>query len=122
MRTELFPIWAGGKAGYVYNVVFDGELVLERRRDPDCDLARILLARGLTGKVTLYDGNTGKPRTLIDIEKAAKVCVREDDHGMRFVKWTPYRDEKGDERCEGSLYSPEDEVIAVTLPDDVEAA
>ena len=122
MKAELFPIWAGGKAGYVYNVIFDGELVLERRRDPDCDLARVLLARGLTGKVTLYDGNTGKPRTLIDIEKAAKVCVREDHKGMRFTKWTPYRDEKGEERCEGLPYSPEEPLVVPTLPDDTEAA
>jgi hypothetical protein len=122
MRAELFPIWAGGKAGYVYNVVFAGELVLDRRRDPDCDLARVLLARGLTGKVTLYDGNTGRPRTIIDIEKAAKVCVREDDRGMRFTKWTPYPDQNPRERCEGSPYSPEEVDLVVTMPSDVKAA
>ena len=27
----------------------------------------------MAGKVTLLDGETGKPRTIIDIEKAAKV-------------------------------------------------
>jgi len=29
---ELFPVWAGGRAGYLYNVTLDGELVLERSR------------------------------------------------------------------------------------------
>src|SRR5512146_235937 len=35
----------------------------------------VLLARGITRKVTLHDGNTGKTRTIIDIEKAAPWCV-----------------------------------------------
>jgi hypothetical protein len=51
---ELFPIWAGGTAGYLYNVTLDGDLILERSRDPEHDLARVLLARGLKGIVTVY--------------------------------------------------------------------
>jgi hypothetical protein len=39
--------------------------------------ARVLLAMGHTGKLTLLDGKTGKPRTIIDIEKAARLCMRE---------------------------------------------
>ena len=36
MLIELFAIWSGGKAGYLYNVTLDGELVLDRSRDPAC--------------------------------------------------------------------------------------
>ena len=116
MKAELFPIWAGGKAGYVYNVIFDGELVLERRRDPDFDLARVLLARGLTGKVTLYDGNTGKPRTLMDIEKAAKVCVTEESRdGLRVRKYRESPDS-------GSPAGEEGLVVPTIHPDAEEAA
>jgi hypothetical protein len=50
MLIELFAIWSGGKAGYLYNVTLDGELVLDRSRDPEHDLARILLARGISGE------------------------------------------------------------------------
>jgi hypothetical protein len=59
MLIELFAVRSGGTAGYLYNVTLDGDLVLERSRDPEHDLARILLARGLKGVVTVFDGNTG---------------------------------------------------------------
>ena len=60
---------------YAYNVTIDVETVVTDSRDAEHDLARALLAKGITGKVTLYDANSGKPRTLIDIEKAAPWCV-----------------------------------------------
>ena len=52
-------------------------------RDPECDVARALLARGITGKLTMVDANTGKQRTIIDIERAAKLTVKEG--ALRFV-------------------------------------
>jgi hypothetical protein len=67
-----------------YNVTFAGEIIVERSRDPEIDLARALLERGHTGKVTLMDGETGKPRTIIDIEKAAKVRTVETGTCPRF--------------------------------------
>jgi hypothetical protein len=93
--AELFPIDTR------YNVVFDGDLVLEGSRDPECDLARILLSRGHTGTVTLLDGKTKRPRSIINIEKAAKITVEEGPNGPRFVK---YRYQTVGERP----YSPED--------------
>ena len=51
--------------------MFEGETIITGSRDPEHDLARALLSRGITGRVTMHDGNTGKPRTLINIEKAA---------------------------------------------------
>jgi hypothetical protein len=53
---------------------------------PECDAVRALLAQGIVGKLTLLDGKTGKPRTIIHIEKAANVAVEEGPHGPRFVK------------------------------------
>jgi hypothetical protein len=50
-----------------YSVEFGGDLIVEVSRDPEHDLARALLSRGITGKVTMLDANTGKPRTIIDI-------------------------------------------------------
>ena len=76
-RARLHPIWTGGRDGYRYSVVFDGQLLVERSRDPECDAARALLAKGITGKLTLLDGKTGKPRTIIGIEKAARLKVKE---------------------------------------------
>ena len=67
MKARLHPHWAGGRAGYVYSVIYDGELIVSRSRDPECDAARALLAKGLTGKLTLLDGTDRHPahdRTL----------------------------------------------------------
>ena len=106
---ELFPVWAGGRAGYLYNVTLDGELVLERSRDPECDLARVLLGRGITGMVDVHDGNTGKVRTRVNVEKAAKVCISEEDTaGLRIRKHR--------ETADISSCSPEDGLVATTIP------
>src|SRR5262245_33854351 len=90
LSAKLLPIWTPelGAAGMPYsdrfNVMFAGEIIVERSRDPEPDLARALLARGHTGKVTLMDGETGKPRTIIDIERAAKVRTVETGTYPRF--------------------------------------
>jgi hypothetical protein len=76
---------------------------------PEGDAARALKAKGITGKLTLLDGKTGKPRIRIDIEKMAKLTVREDQHRMRFARWTPMPvHQKGQESGEGKPHSPEE--------------
>jgi hypothetical protein len=63
-------------------------VVVSNSRDPECDLARALLARGITGGITLVDGVTGKPRILIrDVQRLAGLVVKEGAHGPRFAKW-----------------------------------
>ena len=42
----------------LYCVEFDGKLIVVGSRDPEHDLARALLARGLTGKVTMLGAKT----------------------------------------------------------------
>jgi hypothetical protein len=56
--------------------------------------------RGYTGKLTMLDGKTGIPRTIVDIEKAAKLTVEETGSVPRFRK---YRERGGSE-----AYSPEE--------------
>ena len=46
---------------YAYDVVFDGEIIVSDSRDPEHDLARALLARGIKGNVTLHDGPLASP-------------------------------------------------------------
>ena len=50
--------------------------------------------------VNMLDGATGRLRSIINIRKAAKLCVKEGPHGPKFVK---YRAETVAERP----YSPE---------------
>jgi hypothetical protein len=70
-----------------YAVSFRGELIVTGSRDPECALARGLRARGITGKVKVIDADTGKHRSTVDIQKAAKVTAEEGPCGPRFVKY-----------------------------------
>ena len=94
MKARLHPLWIGGRDGYRYSVLFDGKLLVDRSRDPECDAARALVAKGITGKLTMLDGKTGRPRTIIDIEKAARLTVEETGGVPRFRK---YRQRGGSE-------------------------
>jgi hypothetical protein len=87
MKARLHPLWVGGRDGYRYSVIFEGKLLVDRSRDPECDAARALVARGITGKLTMLDGKTGKPRIIIDLEKAAGLITSvENRSGLRFRK------------------------------------
>ena len=101
------------KHWYAYDVVFSGETIVTDSRDPDHDLARALLASGIKGKVTMHDGNTGKPRTVINIEKAAKWCA--DSNGKPY-RWKPY------ERAAVRGYRPEAIMVLPTMPMDDDTA
>jgi len=85
LKARLHPIWVP-MVGYRYSVIYDGKLLVERSKDPECDAARALLAKGITGILTMLDGKTGKPRTFINIERAARLRVKEGP--LRFA---PYK-------------------------------
>jgi hypothetical protein len=65
--------------------------------------------------VTLHDGNTGKPRTIIDIEKAAEWCV---GSNLDRYKWKPV------EIGNSSPHTGEEDLVLPTTPnsDDKAAA
>ena len=88
LKARLHPHWIGGRSGYVYSVIQEGKLLVDKSRDAACDAARALLAQGITGKLTMLDGKTGKPRYTVDIEKAAGLTVEENRRdGPRFRKY-----------------------------------
>ena len=72
-------------------VSIDGQRIVEDSRDPECDVARALLARGYTGKVKLVDANTGVHRSTVSIEKAAKLRTYDDSRGLGFERWKPFQ-------------------------------
>ena len=99
LTARLHPLPFKGRQ--LYSVIFQGKLLVERSGDPECDAARTLLVQGFTGKLTLCDGKTGIPRTIIDIEKAAKLRSVETANAPRFRRH---------ETCaEGSLRPDTDE-------------
>ena len=95
LKARLHPVWVPG-VGFHYSVIFDGKLLVDHSRDPECDAARALKTKGITGKLTLLDGKTGKPRTIIDIEKAARLCIKEGP--LRFAPYESMPEELTDRR------------------------
>lgn len=92
--ARLYP----DRRGERYDVRFNGELLVRRSRDPECDLARALLAKGITGTVTILDGVTGKPRSAVIIEKAARLTVKEGPLRFAAYKSRPNRAPAGETR------------------------
>src|SRR6185369_3659059 len=99
LTARLHPKWIGGRDGYRYSVICRGELIVDRSRDPECDAPRALKAMGHTGRLSMLDGKTGVPRTIINIEKAARVRTVETGNAPRFRNLT----------CAESPNSPETE-------------
>jgi hypothetical protein len=79
LKARLHP-----RANGHYSVVFDGKLIAENSRDPECDAARALVKLGYTGVLHMLNGKTGQPRTIIDIEKAARLRTVETGNAPRF--------------------------------------
>ena len=74
---------ACGRRGQKYAVLWHGEVIVYASYDPEHDAARVLLARGITGTMRTVD-EAGAVRMLLDIEKAAKLTViEEDSRGLR---------------------------------------
>ena len=73
---------------YLYDLVFEGETIVKGTTTPEFDACRVLLTRGLTGKLEIFDVVTNKPRMIVDIEKSAKLTVTETRTvGPKFGKW-----------------------------------
>jgi len=87
LKARLHPHWVGGKAGYKYSVICNGELLVSRSVDAACEAARALKARGITGNLITCDGKTARPRYTVNIEKAASLTAEENRRdGPRFRK------------------------------------
>lgn len=77
------------------------------------DLARALLARGIKGKVTIVDGNPGKPRTIVDIERAAPWSV---GSNLERYRWKP------PQASDGSPQAAEEPMVVPAISPDAEEA
>jgi hypothetical protein len=100
-----------------YDVTLDGEIIVKGSRDPEHDLARALLARGITGHVKMIDADTGRHRTTVNIEKAANLTVEESARvGPRLRTWRPYP-KTAHQLCAEASPTAEDALVLPTLPD-----
>jgi hypothetical protein len=99
-----------------YSVEYGGEIIVVSSRTAEMDAARVLLKRGITGLLTFLDAKTGNPRTIIDIEKAAKLTVWENDRGMGFRRYVPMP-ETAHQTTPVAPQTDEDGVEGITTPE-----
>ena len=75
--------------GPLFNASFEGQAIVVGSTEPCLDSARILKARGLTGRLEMWDIVFPYCRLRADIENAAGLTIREGDERPRFVKFKP---------------------------------
>lgn len=78
-----------GKRGLLYDAEFDGEVICESTMTPFLDACRVLLSRGLTGSVEMWDYDRPFPRMRSTVEAAAQLAVIDRGSGPVFCKWRP---------------------------------
>ena len=79
-----------GPKGYLYDVFLGPGFVLTSL-NPEFDTCRVLALAGRQGKVRFWRPGKSEHDSEFDIERAAKVTVRENaKHAPRFAKYKPF--------------------------------
>lgn len=73
--------------GALYDVRYNGIMIVRASTEPCLDGARALKALGHIGKLELWDDITPYVRLTADIDKASKKTIREGDDPPRLVKY-----------------------------------
>lgn len=71
-----------------------GELIVESSTQPFLDAARVLLARGMTGSVEMWDSVLPYARLRGDIAALARLTVTEGDRPPTFSRWKPFAERR----------------------------
>ena len=85
------PVWVGGNVGYRYDMLLDGQVIVERSRVPVSDAARWCAGKGKDGilEVVRYGGSGVAMRG--EISRMARWTVDERERsGPTFKKWRPF--------------------------------
>jgi hypothetical protein len=76
--------------GALYDVTYQGEVIVIASTEPCYASARILKARGLSGRLEMWDTVLPYCRFRADLDKAAGLTVREGDEPPRLVKFKSF--------------------------------
>jgi hypothetical protein len=91
-----------GVRGPVYRVIYADEVLLEHW-NPEFEASRALLGRGITGKLETWRPGRTYPALILDIEKAAKLTVKETTaESVRIVSWMPFAADAGASKTAGN--------------------
>jgi len=77
--------------GQRYRVTYAGAVLVEGRRNPIFDACRVLLVRGITGRLEVW--RTGKQSVdmQLDIERGPLFAIKETaKESLRLVPWHPW--------------------------------
>jgi hypothetical protein len=84
-----------------FRVTYLGEMLVEGARTPLFDACRVLLARGITGKLVMYSPGGSEPRAAVDIEKGAELTIIENaKEGPRIARYRPHPASAGEDDAE----------------------
>ena len=78
------------RRGVLYDVCYNGIIIVTARTEPCLDGARALKALGSSGKLDLWDDITPYVRLTADIDEAAKTTIREGDELPRLVEYASF--------------------------------
>jgi hypothetical protein len=91
-----------------YSAWFAGEEIISHSCDPEYDIARAPLTRGITGRALIVDGHTGARRSWVNIDKAARWRMVEESRGrLRRRKWSANTSVKENDEVEDDLTDPD---------------
>jgi hypothetical protein len=76
--------------GPLFNASYEGQIIVVGSTEPCLDAARILKARGISGRLEMWDAVLLYCRFHVDIEKAAGLTVREGHEPPRLVKFESF--------------------------------
>jgi hypothetical protein len=89
--VEIEPTGIHGERGQHYRVWLEGAVLIEDTWNPEFEVCRALLARGIRGKLQTW--HRGKPHwdMQLDIERGASLTVEENEQrGPKIVRWRPH--------------------------------
>lgn len=80
------------KLGQNYSVSFEGEIIIDKTRNPSADACRRLVALGHSGWLEVWSIGEPFPRLIIrNIETAAGLTIAENTaHGPRVAAYQPF--------------------------------
>jgi hypothetical protein len=89
--VELEPLGLT-EHGQRYRVTHAGETLVEGRRNPIFDACRVLLARGISGRLEVWRRGKTSADMQLDIERGAGLAIKETaTESLRIVTWEPWR-------------------------------
>ena len=94
--------WYSGRNGLLLRTRLggpDGEIICDRVHNAVCETCRVLMSRGITGRVETWKKDVPFACMKGEIERTAGLTVLEPDirgrdSQPRFVRWRPYPDSR----------------------------